>query len=381
MKKKKTHEQFLKELILKNDEYRNGEFEVVSKYECSQCKMLVCTKFGLCDVVPNNLLKGNKPTIESAVDKTEFFKNMCTIRFENNNDDLSDIEYVKSDLKIKVKCKVSNEYYYTTPHDYYSGRRSSKSGRIRVAEAMRLDQDCVFEKIKELHPDLELLPNQVYKSYDSHLLFSNKYGVVKSRTSTLLKGYIPSIRSAVNPTEYFINQAREVHGNKYDYSLVDYKNGVTKVKIIGPNGIFEQSPSNHLNGQGCPIEGFNKTSRSRIENPTGWTYTKWEAAAKRSKRFTGYKVYFIECWDDETDERFFKIGRTFVSINKRFGWYKSMPYSYKILNVVESDDAREICELEQFYKNENKEFLYEPFKKFDGMNECFFNLKNFENKT
>ena len=52
----------------------------------------------------------------------------------------------------------------------------------------------------------------------------------------------------------FIERAKEVHGNKYDYSLVKYINSKTKVKIICPiHGIFEQSASKHINVQsGCP---------------------------------------------------------------------------------------------------------------------------------
>lgn len=54
-------------------------------------------------------------------------------------------------------------------------------------------------------------------------------------------------------TEEFIKRAKEIHGNKYDYSLVDYKNARTKVKIICPeHGVFEQQPRAHLNKQGCP---------------------------------------------------------------------------------------------------------------------------------
>jgi len=54
-------------------------------------------------------------------------------------------------------------------------------------------------------------------------------------------------------TEQFIIDAKEVHGNKYNYSLVQYKNWSIKVKIICPeHGIFEQTPSNHLQGNGCP---------------------------------------------------------------------------------------------------------------------------------
>ena len=34
--------------------------------------------------------------------------------------------------------------------------------------------------------------------------------------------------------EEFIKKAKAVHGDKYDYSLVEYKNSITKVKIICP---------------------------------------------------------------------------------------------------------------------------------------------------
>jgi len=55
-------------------------------------------------------------------------------------------------------------------------------------------------------------------------------------------------------TKEFINKAKQIHGNKYDYSLVDYKNNKTKVKIIcSKHGIFEQVASNHMNGSICPI--------------------------------------------------------------------------------------------------------------------------------
>ena len=54
-------------------------------------------------------------------------------------------------------------------------------------------------------------------------------------------------------TEDFIKKAKAVHGDKYDYSLVEYKNSRIKVKIICPiHGIFEQAPGNHLLGAGCP---------------------------------------------------------------------------------------------------------------------------------
>lgn len=50
----------------------------------------------------------------------------------------------------------------------------------------------------------------------------------------------------------FISKSNNIHHNKYDYSLCQYINSRTKVKIICSNhGIFEQTPNSHLGGRGC----------------------------------------------------------------------------------------------------------------------------------
>lgn len=54
-------------------------------------------------------------------------------------------------------------------------------------------------------------------------------------------------------TEQFIEKAKKIHKDRYDYSLVEYVNSQTKVKIIcQKHGIFEQTPNNHLKGCNCP---------------------------------------------------------------------------------------------------------------------------------
>ena len=59
-------------------------------------------------------------------------------------------------------------------------------------------------------------------------------------------------------TEEFIKEAKAIHGGKYDYSLVDYKNSYTKVKIICPeHGIFKIQPRAFI---------FNKQSCSKCTN-------------------------------------------------------------------------------------------------------------------
>lgn len=53
-------------------------------------------------------------------------------------------------------------------------------------------------------------------------------------------------------TEQFIAEAKAVHGDKYDYSKVEYVNTHTKVCIICPkHGEFWQEAKSHLQGRGC----------------------------------------------------------------------------------------------------------------------------------
>ena len=50
----------------------------------------------------------------------------------------------------------------------------------------------------------------------------------------------------------FLIISKKIHNNKYDYSLVDYKNNDTKIKIICPiHDVFEQIPHHHTKGTGC----------------------------------------------------------------------------------------------------------------------------------
>lgn len=52
----------------------------------------------------------------------------------------------------------------------------------------------------------------------------------------------------------FIDRAKKVHGDKYDYSKVKYKTSYSKVEIVCPiHGSFYQIPKHHMNGSGCPM--------------------------------------------------------------------------------------------------------------------------------
>ena len=66
-------------------------------------------------------------------------------------------------------------------------------------------------------------------------------------------------------TKEFIESAKRIHGDRYDYSKVEYVNNLTKVCIICPeHGEFWQTPGNHINGnrpRGCPVCGIIETNR------------------------------------------------------------------------------------------------------------------------
>jgi len=91
----------------------------------------------------------------------------------------------------------------------------------------------------------------------------------------------------------FILKAKCIHGNKYNYSKVNYINNKTKIVIICKiHGEFYQSPSNHIskyNKNGCPIcAGKNKTTadfttQCRIKHNDKYNYS-----------LTNYKGYYSE---------------------------------------------------------------------------------------
>ena len=66
--------------------------------------------------------------------------------------------------------------------------------------------------------------------------------------------FIDSMKKSIQTrTADFIIKAIKVHGHKFNYTKVEYKGSHSKVWIVCPeHGEFEQSPTNHLSGNGCP---------------------------------------------------------------------------------------------------------------------------------
>ena len=94
--------------------------------------------------------------------------------------------------------------------------------------------------------------------------YGNEHGEfwVTPNTHLSNKSGCPKCAGRIKKTlSEFINDAREIHGDKYDYSKVNYVNNQTKVCIICPeHGEFWQMPNHHLKGSGCP-----KCNQSHLE--------------------------------------------------------------------------------------------------------------------
>lgn len=88
-------------------------------------------------------------------------------------------------------------------------------------------------------------------------------------------------------TKDFIEKAREIHGDKYDYSKVEYINNKTKVCIICPeHGEFWQNPYSHLSEHGCP-----KCNYSHLERDIALFLEKNNINFEQQKTFSWLKHF------------------------------------------------------------------------------------------
>lgn len=233
-----------------------------------------------------------------------------------------------------------------------------------------------IEKVRQIFfskfPNSELEIIEELPGGTQSILVKDKYGFCKIRKQHLLNGVTPTITTALNILDYFSCRANEIHNFKYDYSLVEYKTSFSRVKIIcKKHGIFTQVAHWHLHGQGCSKCGDERVSAYQSNNPSGWTPTNWENKASYSKNFDSFKVYIVECWNN--DEHFYKIGRTFKKTNTRFNNNIVMPYNFTLIKEI-TGTANEIYKKESMLKKFNKENKYIPRIKFDGVHECFSKL-------
>lgn len=343
-------------------------------------KVLVETTYGKCITYENNLLKGFIPTILTSVDKNEFFKNKIK-DIHGNIYDYTLTNYINNVTPIKIICK-EHGVFSQRASIHLAGIGCKKcSYDVLSKERSRTNESFIKESIKLHNNKYSYEFTNYINSWTKVNITCKIHGIFTQNPTKHLNGQgcakcaiLAHSTLSRSTNKEFIIKANKTHNFKYDYSTTDYKHAHEGVKIIcGKHGEFEQVPSTHLSGAGCPKCGYELSSKRMKENPSGWRYSEWENKGKISKRFEGFKVYIIKCWND--DEEFYKIGKTYIKINYRFSG-NTLPYNYKIINVYYGE-AREMSELENKLKSINKENKYIPKLEFGGMYECFKQLKDY----
>lgn len=258
----------------------------------------VRNEYGECIVQLYSLLKGSKPTIATAINKTEYFTN----------------------------------------------------------------------QLKKLQPDVILLSE--YKGCLSKVKIRTKHGDCICIATALLKGKPVSIDVAINKSEYFISLAREIHGDRYNYSNLKYINAASKVTITcKKHGDFEQDAATHLKGKGC--------IKCAYINMSGGWYNNHRNLQKPSN------MYIINFRGN--GENFLKFGIA-INLNSRIGAISNEckgRYNITIVKVIKG--TVEYCsKLESRFRRmidliSTRYIKYEPEIPFQGKHECFKLLKNHKN--
>lgn len=219
---------------------------------------IICPEHGEFWQTPDSHLKGSGcpvcGNINSSIKQTLSLADFIQKAKEIHDDkyDYSKVEYVNHQIKVYIICPEHGEFWQT-PNNHLSGKGCPKCiGRNKTT------QDFIDEVIQKFGNIYDFNKTKYINSQTKVTIgYNNKFFEIEPRK--LLVSSKPITKERVYNQNDFIEKAKEIHGNKYDYSKVDYINSQTKVCIICPeHGEFWQRPNVHLNKHGCP---FCKTSK------------------------------------------------------------------------------------------------------------------------
>ena len=203
---------------------------------------------------------------ENTRKKDNIFINEA-ILIHNNKYDYSLVNYKNAKTKVKIICPIHG-MFEQTPDNHLKGQTCGKCNGL-----FKTTKDILLEA-KKTHGDKYDYSSIQFKNVKTKMkIICPVHGVFEQLPSAhiKLKQGCPKCVGRDKTNNDFILEAKKIHGNKYDYSMVDYLKSKTKVKIICPvHGMFNQTPNMHLRGNGCPIckesKGEKKIREYLVEN-------------------------------------------------------------------------------------------------------------------
>lgn len=176
----------------------------------------------------------------------------------------TNVDYKNSTTKINIVCPKHGEFSQTPEKHLYYKQGCPLCGRERARLKIAASKDCFIQKATDVHGLMYDYSLVVYKNTHTKVdILCPTHGVFSQTPNNHIskQSKCPQCDSEQKSKAWrkdasvFINQASAIHDNKYDYSLVNYKNSTTKVAILCPkHGVFNQTPAAHLNlKNGCPV--------------------------------------------------------------------------------------------------------------------------------
>jgi len=173
-----------------------------------------------------------------------------------NKYNYSKTQYIDSHTKVIIICPEHDEFDQS-PNAHLKGQSCPECGFEKVGNINKNSKEEFLEKAIEIHGNKYDYSKVNYiNSWTKIIIICPEHGEFEQTPNNHLKGQRCGLcHGNINLSkEEFIEKAIAIHDYKYDYDKVEYINNSTKVTIICPkHGEFEQIPKNHLAPQGCPI--------------------------------------------------------------------------------------------------------------------------------
>lgn len=224
-------------------------------FDCMSKVKIICPVHGVFEQHSNRHLQGDgckKCSLEKRKITKEYFISEST-KLHNNKYDYTKINYINYNTKVKIICPIHGEFEQS-PKQHLNKKQGCKKCQN---DFCKLDLQKFIDKSNKIHNNK--YNYSLVKYINSHTkvkIICSVHGIFEQKPNTHLNkcGCAKcAIENKCDDKLIFIEKANIIHNNKYNYSLVEYKNNHTKVRIIcQKHGEFVQRPNIHLQGCGCP---------------------------------------------------------------------------------------------------------------------------------